>query len=294
MNVGGDFGASRGPAVGGAGDVGGAGASDASGFEGAAQAPSGSQVGGAASAGSRVDVGANVGGAAGVAGGGGGARSVQSGGFSDSADVDVDVPRGSELTGGAERSVGDSRHQVAGGQGEAGFYDAVGPDGKSAVKGGAVATGEGHVESGLYDHDMSREGKHAMHVEGLQGRASAEGSVSAAAGETGYRNPTEEAARADQLELNERDRALGRLDHAQDQKASATAAVGDPSGTAKGAATDAGMSEARERSPIDPGEARANVSTASDVVRDPASAGEAHAEVEVDAKVRGVDPTKKK
>jgi hypothetical protein len=219
-------------------------------------------------------------------------QSGASGNFDGSADADV--PTGSDFTGDAERGVRDSQHKAGGVHGEAGFYEAVGPDGKAAVKGGAVGTGEGHVDSELYEHDMSREGKHAMKVEGLEGRASAEGAVDAAEYGSGYRDPTEEAARAEQLELNERDRQLGRMGHAQDTKAGATAAVNDPSGTAKGAATDAGMQEARERAPINPADARAKVNTATDVVHDPASAGEAHAEVEVDAKVRGVDPTKKK
>jgi hypothetical protein len=178
-------------------------------------------------------------------------------------------------------------------QGEAGFYDAVGPDGKSAVRGGAVGTGEGHVDSAMYDHDVSRDGKHAMKSEGLQGRASVEGSIDNAAYDSGYRDPTEEAARAEQLELNERDRHLGSVSDAQDKKAEASAAVRDPSGTAKGAATDAGIREARERAP-NVGDARANVNSANDAIRDPAGAGEAHAEVEVDAKIKGVDPTKKK
>jgi hypothetical protein len=75
--------------------------------------------------------------------------------------------------------------------------------------------------------------------------------------------------------------------------ATGQAVAADPTGSAKSAAADAGMREVNERAPVTVGEAESKVNVASQTVRDPATAGEARVDVEVDAKVRGIDPTKK-
>ena len=88
--------------------------------------------------------------------------------------------------------------------------------------------------------------------------------------------------------------AQARVDHATSVSGEAQATAADPSGTAKSAATDAGVREARERAPVSPDEVRADVDVASEAVHNPAGAGEAQAEIAIDAEVRGVDPTSKK
>jgi hypothetical protein len=71
----------------------------------------------------------------------------------------------------------------------------------------------------------------------------------------------------------------------------------DPTGSAKRSAYDATVREANEKAPVSTYEAEGKVSEASRVVHDPAAAGEAQVkskvDIEVDAKIRGSDPTKK-
>ncbi|HEY5950071.1 MAG TPA: hypothetical protein VIV40_31465 [Kofleriaceae bacterium] len=202
------------------------------------------------------------------------------------------MPDGTSLTGDAQRGTTDAQFKASSTSGEARVYSEIGPDGKSVVKGGAQGMGEGEVDSAMYDHDVGRQGQDKLHVEKLQQRDAATELRGSAAGEAGYRDPASEAARARQLELNQQDAALGRVDSAQDTGAEAQRAYDDPSGTATRTGKDAGMAQVNERAPV--GETRANAKVATETIRDPAQAGEARAEAEVDVEVRGVDPTKKK
>ena len=135
-----------------------------------------------------------------------------------------------------------------------------------------------------------------MHVErgnlDVEGRAQQEATDSA-------RNGAQ-----DEIGLNDPDRAAGRAQSAgykasasvqqgQTTVASGQAVVADPTGSATTAATDAGMREVNERAPVTVDQAQYKANQASEAVRDPSAAGQAQVDIEVDAKLRGVDPTKK-
>jgi hypothetical protein len=221
---------------------------------------------------------------------GGGVAGSAGGGVSSN----LDVSQGSKVTRDATGTVGDAQMQTFGTNAEAGFYNEVGHEGQVAVQGGGVGMGEGHVDSAMYEHDVERQGKHAAHVEGLEQRDAMSASGEAAVEVSGYKNPSGELERANNLEADQRDRTLGRIDHASDVSGEAQATIADPTGAATGAATEVGMREAQERAPVSPSGVRGEVHAATDVVRDPAAAGGAEVEVAVDAEVRGVDPNPKK
>jgi hypothetical protein len=302
----------------GAADVGGSASVDSTtaagpGLSSPAHSPSTPDIEGAASSGTRVDVGgaatgatsgAAIGGAAstgidsnvGIGGGadtdlGGGVSSVQptaSGSLDGSADVDV--PDG-KLMRDAEGDLRDQQSKGSGESVEAGVYDSVGPQGKSTVHGGAVGRGEGHIDTAMGDHDAAREGKAALNDEGFEQRREAEARLDAGAS---TRAQESDLGNAYQERVNQRDHAVGTVDSAQDAGDEAGRVARDPSGSAKVAVTDAGIGEARDRAPVNPEEANANVKVVSETMNDPAHAAEGHAELEVDAQVRGTDPTRKK
>jgi hypothetical protein len=291
-----------GPNVGGAANVG-SNLSAGGGANAGGATSAGSRVEGGASSGSSsaMNVGASAGGSASTSVGAAStsATAVGSGAAFDSGGDDLDgstaveLPDG-DVVGDAAGSVRDAQSTGASGNVEGEIYGEVGPDGKSIAKGGAAGMGENAVDGELDIGAEERKAKHAGHTQGLAGRKSVDGSVEGAAGTSGYRNPEAEVGRAHQLELNERDRAMGQVSHAQDTKADAGAAIKDPSGSAQRAARDGGMREAAHRAPVSAGDVQADANVASDTVKNPATAGEANLGVKVDAQVRPVDPPKKK
>jgi hypothetical protein len=200
-----------------------------------------------------------------------------------SASMNVDATSG---TRDLESSTYDAQHAADSSHVEASMNQTLGADGRSAISGG---TGEQHVMAGARDADAQ------MHVESnldIEGRAQTEATDSARNGvqeEIGLNDPNAAAGRAQSAGY----KASAQVQTGQATVATGEAVVADPTGSAKSAAADAGMREVNERAPVTPGDAQAQVNVASQTVRDPATAGEARVDVEVDAEVRGVDPTKK-
>jgi hypothetical protein len=199
-----------------------------------------------------------------------------------SASMNVDASGTRDL----ESSTYDAQHAADPSHVDAGMNQTLGADGRAAISGG---TGEQHVMAGAREADAQ------MHVErnvDVEGRAQTEATNSARSGvqdEIGLNDPNAAAGRAQSAGY----KASGQVQAGQTTVASGQAVVADPTGSAKSAAADAGMREVNERAPLTPADAQAKVNVASPTVRDPATAGEARVDVEVDAKVRGIDPTKK-
>jgi hypothetical protein len=238
-------------------------------------APSGSSassasaagVGGAASAPSApsIDAGADLGGAARISGTAGGASALH-------VDATMAAPTTSALTGGAATAT----HV---------------PNIDAATSVGS--SGEARVESAMHDHDVAQRGQHALDGEQLSERHATSAARDATIGASGYRDPTTDVGHAHQLEVEQRARAMGRVDQATDASARAEVAIDHPTGAATSAARTAGMEEAERRAP-GAAHVKADVDVAAETIEHPASAGEARVEVAVDGEVRGVDPTRKK
>jgi hypothetical protein len=203
--------------------------------------------------------------------------------MSGSASMNVDATSG---TRDLERGTIDGQHAADSSHVEAGMNRGLGADGRSAVSGG---TGEQHVMAGV----RSAEG--TADVSGnfdLEGRAQTDATTAAQNGvqdEVGLNDPNTAASRAQSAGY----KASGTVNTGQATVASGQAVAADPTGSAKSAVADAGMRKVENESPISPDAAQGQVSTVSQTIRDPGAAGAAKVDVEVDAKVRGVDPTKK-
>jgi hypothetical protein len=249
---------------------------------------------GAGGAGGDLGVGTRGGGGAGAEIGAGASSEVVDGGVDSmqassgfGGGANVDVSDASSVSGDASHGMTQAESNVGSGKVEAGFYNEVGPEGKGVVKGGAVGTGEAHLESEISGHEI--EGRRVAYNAGEEHRRGANVRAEGAVSATGYQDPEAAAARAEGLEWNERDRAMGRVGEARDQGAAADAAVDDPSGTARRAAHDAGARKVQEAAPGVT--SKANV--ASDAVKHPVDTATGHVEGEIVAEVR-IDPSKKK
>jgi hypothetical protein len=197
--------------------------------------------------------------------------------------MNVDATRG---TRDLENSTYDAQHAADSSHVEASMNQTLGADGQSAMHGG---TGEPHVMAGVRDADAQVNVQSNLDVEG---RAQTEATSSVRSGvqdEIGLNDPNAAAGRAQSAGYT----ASAQVQTGQATVATGQAVVADPTGSAKSAAADAGMREVNERAPVTPADAQAQVNVASQTVRDPAAAGEARVDVEVDAQVRGADPTKK-
>jgi hypothetical protein len=172
---------------------------------------------------------------------------------------------------------------------------AMGSDG-AAVMGGGTAGVEGKV--GVESMSPERETAKVTSETKMDAIRSTDASADGAVSASGYSDPVGEVGRAQQLEFNERDQAMGRVSHAEDQAGAARGVAADPSGAAQSKATDAASDAAREASPVDAGQARADVNVATGAVNDPSGTARARADVEVEGQKReatakvGVTPPK--
>ena len=99
-------------------------------------------------------------------------------------------------------------------------------------------------------------------------------------------DPVSEIGRAEQLQFNQRDQAMGRVNEASDQADAARTVAADPSGAAQSKATDATFETASEHARLDPSQVRADVNVASSTVSNPAAAAEGRVDVEVENQKR--------
>jgi hypothetical protein len=99
-------------------------------------------------------------------------------------------------------------------------------------------------------------------------------------------DPQGDLARAEKLEFNERDKALGQVSGVEDKGDDARRIAGDPQAAATTRAEGTALREASERAPLDPDQARADVNVATGTVRDPSGAAEGQLDLEVEDRER--------
>jgi hypothetical protein len=102
-------------------------------------------------------------------------------------------------------------------------------------------------------------------------------------------DPQAELRRREQLELNERDAALGKARGIEDKGAEARTIAGDPRAAATVRAEGAASAEVRDRAPIDPNQAESEVRSTTAAATDPKGVASARADAEVAAKQRDVE-----
>ncbi|MEJ7600572.1 MAG: hypothetical protein WKG01_21880 [Kofleriaceae bacterium] len=175
--------------------------------------------------------------------------------------------------------VGEVQGNVSGSAVEGHATGAMGAQGSSVMRGGT-----GGVD--LDGPDPQREGAKLTSESKLDAVSSTDISADGAVSASGVSDPVGEVGRAQQLEFNQRDQAMGRVNEASDRADDARGVAADPSGAAQGKATDAAFDAGSEHAPVDVGQARADVSVATGAVSDPAAAAEGRVDVEVENRKR--------
>jgi hypothetical protein len=208
-------------------------------------------------------------------------------GLGSSGNVDVKVDTDSQGSAqDLQNATTDAQYKASEGSVSGRLDQQMGAGGRAVISGD---TQEGRVMQGAGNADVVGTAQGELDV----GEAAHDKARNAARNEVqeqvGLTDPTSKASRAQSAGYE----ASAKLDHGKATYSQGQAVAADPTGSAKHEAMDRGMREVNERAPVNPSDVEAKVNTGAQVVRDPAAAGEAHVEVEVDAKVRGVDPTKK-
>jgi hypothetical protein len=166
---------------------------------------------------------------------------------------------------------------------------AMGSEGSTVMRGGAVGVGERQM--GVSDMSPERDAAKVTSEAKIDAVRSSDASAEGAVSASGYKDPVSEVGRAQQLEFNQRDQAMGRVSHAEDQGAAARGVAADPGGAAQTKASDAASDAARDASPVDAGQVQADVNVATGAVNDPSGTARARANVEVEGQKREATAT---
>jgi hypothetical protein len=240
------------------------------------RAPTSSRVtgtSGTGDAGESVNVGGDVNSATSVAGG----SSVSGSG---GANVNLSGIGDGSATRDAQRSVIDTQHSTDGRHAEAKVNTELGADGRSAVIGGR---GEQHADALVGEADVY--GTAEDGVESSAGSGTLRGDVRAGGfREAGIKDPEMRVSDARSGAEGEEGKQMGRVQSAEADANRVHGYANDPSGSAKTAGRDAMRSEVHDRAP-QAADIEADANVAKQAVQDPATAGEARAEVAVDAEV---------
>nr|MDQ3366922.1 hypothetical protein [Myxococcota bacterium] len=197
-------------------------------------------------------------------GGGAGVDVHGSSSVSSSAGVGSSADSVTGAPGDATQQLADAQFQGSTTSAEAGIYRGVGPDGKAVVKGGAQGVSERNLPG---ESDVDQGARELENVErGQAFEARGEGRVQqgAAVDATGYRDPVSEAGRAEQLELNQRDRVAAHANAGTEPVDRARRTAADPGSAAS--------AEVGTRAGVDPTATRAEVDAVQGAADDPSGA----------------------
>ncbi|HEU0031283.1 MAG TPA: hypothetical protein VFQ53_11660 [Kofleriaceae bacterium] len=203
-----------------------------------------------------------------------------SGGVDAQADLDPNALRraATDQPRNMSNDLGHAQGEVGPEAGEARLSGAAGASGTSVASGGAVSFGE-QKTAGVGQLDMSTRGADEMHSQDLEARRRMDKARDAT-----RQDPSAHVGRAEELELNERDEALGRVSHAQDRADHARVVAADPKAAATAHASATATAEATSQSGVDPNQVRSDVTSAQSVANNPRGVAEARADLAIDEK----------
>ncbi|MDB4959475.1 MAG: hypothetical protein JWO36_7044, partial [Myxococcales bacterium] len=176
--------------------------------------------------------------------------------------------------------VGDAQHATSEASAEASVYRETGADGKAAVHGGAEGIAERQVNADQFD--PSGHASSVAHADKLEARNAGDLARGEAIDRSGYRDPTTEAGRVDQLEFNERDKLVSRAGVSNDSVDDVHAVANDPRGAAAAGSVHAGENLARDHAPASARDAQAQVTVTKDAIENPQLEAEGRVEVAID------------
>lgn len=172
---------------------------------------------------------------------------------------------------------------AGGGAAEAGFNSSIGSEGSAAIHGGAAGTGQNHMGGATeVDSQASATVGTTAVFGGHAASTTVDGAQGAAISESGYRDPTGEAARADLLSNRAGGDVRAKADVVENDREQIRNTVHDPRAAASSRAETAAMGEATSRSGGAAPAAIADATVIKDDARNPELAAEQHGEVELD------------
>jgi hypothetical protein len=122
-----------------------------------------------------------------------------------------------------------------------------------------------------------------------QGSSDARGAAGVTGQVTSFRDPSSEMARAENLELHQRDEAVAKARSAEDAHDQARRTVEDPAAVGSARAHSMASQKISESTPAGVGRAEANMNLATDAVADPQAAARNQAEAAASAQARDAE-----
>lgn len=168
---------------------------------------------------------------------------------------------------------------------EAQVSQAAGQDGTAALRGGGagVVEREAGAVSGA---DIKMQATGAARHEEIGARHSSELVSDSAVSTSGYRDPASEVARAEQLEFNQRDQAIGKVRGVEDRHDEARRITNDPRAVGSEKAEYEASLKMSEASPVDVDAAEAKANVATGAVQNPRGVAQGQVDASISAQER--------